>query len=90
MNNTTLQTDFIEELANVLCSKVIEEIKPLLIKQEPDQLLSVKEAAAILKYHPGHLKRLIHQGKIKAQQTGRRIFILQSEIDRLLGLRNEN
>jgi excisionase family DNA binding protein len=45
---------------------------------------TVEEAAAALAYHPGHIRRLILAGRLKARRIGARVLVIPaSEVARL-------
>jgi excisionase family DNA binding protein len=49
------------------------------------ELLTVKEVADILGYHPNHVYILIRSKKIKSKKVLGRVLINRTEIDRMLG-----
>ena len=49
------------------------------------ELLTVKEVADILGYHPNHVYILIRNKKIKSKKVLGRVLINRTEIDRMLG-----
>jgi predicted adenylyl cyclase CyaB len=54
-----------------------------------DNLLTVKEAASLLKVHWQTIRNYIKEGKIKAHKVGRNIRIRESELNKLIG-QNDN
>lgn len=49
-----------------------------------DEILTVEEAAAMLKVHPVSVRRYIRDGQIKSVKMGKRWRILRSEIIKAL------
>ena len=46
--------------------------------------LTVEEAARVLGYHPGHIRRLILAGRVTARRIGRRTLVISREdVERL-------
>ena len=52
-----------------------------------DVVLTVTEAAALLKVQPRLVRTMIHQGKLPAAKLGRVFRIARSQIDALLAMR---
>lgn len=50
-----------------------------------EEVLTIEQAAEMLRVHPDTIRRMITQGKLKASKVGRVYRIRKSEIERILG-----
>jgi excisionase family DNA binding protein len=50
----------------------------------PNSLITVAEAAKLLKLHPQTLRRWIHQGKLSARRIGRQFRLPADELETIL------
>ena len=48
-----------------------------------DRPLTVPEAAELLNYNPGHLGRLLREGRVQGEQVGGRWMITHQEVERI-------
>ena len=51
-----------------------------------DRPLTVPEAAEILNYNPGHLGRLLREGRVRGERVGGRWMISHQEVERIKSL----
>jgi len=53
------------------------------------ETMTANEAAAMLGYHPDHVRRLLRKGTVKAEQFGRTWMIDCQEVERIKALQGK-
>lgn len=68
---------------------ILEEIRNSILKDnDPDRLITVEDAASILRRTPSYIRQCIHSGELNAKKTARRYFLSLYEVRRLAGINN--
>ena len=71
---------------NKIENMVGEILNTILKDNDPDRMITVNEAAQILKRSCASVRLSIHQGQLKATQRGRKYYLSLYDVRRLAGL----
>lgn len=83
-----ITTEELQELIYDSVLKAFKELKKTIAKEEPEQLLTRKEVAKLLKISLPTLYYWTKEGKLKHYKTGSRVYYKKNEVMSALGKSN--